>query len=84
MQSVTFNFRDGVSPETQAKILDKVSNWEEVKQAGHLKPHAKNKALLRFCYVYLSDTVDPNRVVKLLDKIPEIEAIAVPTQRYLV
>ncbi len=83
MRSVMFNFRPNVPLEEQDALLVQINTWNGISRAAHLKPDAKNPALLRMCYAYVSDQAELEALVERLSALPEIESASIPAERRL-
>lgn len=83
MRSVMFNFRPNLSLEEQDALLIQINTWNGVSKAAHLKPDAKNPAILRMCYAYVTDQAELKVLKEHLSALPEIESASIPAERRL-
>lgn len=83
MYSVMFNFRPDVPIERQDALLSQINTWNGINRAAHLKPDAKNPALLRMCYAYVSSQAELEVIVEHLSELLEIESASIPAERRL-
>lgn len=83
MRSVMFNFQPNVPLEEQDTLLAQINIWDGISKAAHLKPDAKNPAILRMCYAYVNSRAEPEALIERLSALPEIESAFIPAERRL-
>jgi hypothetical protein len=84
--TVTFSFRPSADPERREAVLGDINSWEDVSQAGLLKPDAKREHVRLMAYASVAGDADAEELVKRLSELPEVEpgSVAAATPRRLV
>jgi len=83
MKTIMFNFRSEVPPKDQNALLTKINNWVGISGAGHIKPDSKNPAILKMCYIYVSDDTETEVMIEKLSALSEVESASIPAERRL-
>lgn len=83
MESVTFNFKDGVTEEEMEIALATIIKWQAVSGAARTMPDAKTPAYRRKAFADVEDGSAESVKEKLL-QLDSVETASVPTQRKLI
>lgn len=84
MQSVMFIIKPEVLLKEWQSVLKNLKTWAGVEDAAPLKPGAKNPAIRRMFYLYLSDDANVKAIVGKLRDLPQVESAEVPAERRLI
>jgi hypothetical protein len=84
MQKVVFTFREGVSPEIQATILEQIRTWASVSGASRLNENARDPSLRRMYFMTVDDPAVINGNIYKLKQMPEVESAELPSVRGLI
>jgi hypothetical protein len=84
METIIFNFKASVDPQTQRTALTKIRAWEGVNTVTRFDPNAKDPYYARVYVLYVEKGADADAIVEQLLSLPEIENAQAPAQRGMV